>query len=104
MPADVVPLGQSLHRNVLASHLSDVDPGVVARLNQMGQNFIVHGADAVAAKQRALAALDGLISAQAAILSYADITLLTCFAFLSMLPFVSLLKRPPAGVKVAAGH
>ena len=95
---------QAVHRNVLTSHLGDVNPQVTARLEAMAQNFMARGADAVTAKQQALAALDGMVAQQGAVMSYGDITVLTSGVFLVMLPFVFLLKRPRPGVKVAMGH
>lgn len=95
---------QAVHRNVLTSHLSAVDPGVAARVQHLAQNFVAHGTDVATARQQALTALDGAVTAQGAILSYGDITLLTSGIFVCMLPFVLLLKRPQRGAKVSMGH
>jgi DHA2 family multidrug resistance protein len=90
-------------QNTLISHASPYDPAWQTRLNTLTKAFIARGADAVTANRQALTALYGVIGRQAGMLAYNRIFWIVGIAFLVIIPFLLLLKKPghfkpPAGL------
>ncbi|RYG02507.1 MAG: DHA2 family efflux MFS transporter permease subunit [Chitinophagaceae bacterium] len=80
------------HRSALVSHLNINDPAVQARINGLQQSFMAKGRTANDALKLAYASLDGMVSKQAAVLSYMDAFLYLGVMFLCCIPFVLLVK------------
>jgi DHA2 family multidrug resistance protein len=77
-------------RNTLVAHLTTSDPAVVARLRMM-QRGLGGGVDANTAMERALRALDGMVSGQAAMLGFDRAFLLGALLFIGAIPLVFML-------------
>ena len=69
---------------------------------QIRAGFMAAGADMVTATNRAYAALFGMISRQAAMVSFVGLFELLGFIFLALIPLVLLMKRPGGGAPVIA--
>ncbi|WP_373531277.1 DHA2 family efflux MFS transporter permease subunit [Vampirovibrio sp.] len=76
---------QNFHRSVLSEHISLYNPAVRAQIEGMAHHLQQQGTSIGMAKQQALAIMDGMLSQQAAVLSYADI-----FWFMGMVFVLSL--------------
>jgi DHA2 family multidrug resistance protein len=80
----------------LASHISEVNPQVIDRLN-MGQAALMQrGLDPITAKTMAAAQLGMTVYRQASVIAFDQMFLLAGIAFLFVLPLVIFLKRPAA--------
>ncbi len=85
-----------VHQNQL---VSNVTPGSLAAarfLRGMQANFYAHGADAVTASRKSLAAIYGLVQQHAAMLAFVEAFWLMAVVFLGMIPFVALLQYSKA--------
>ena len=75
---------EQFHSARIGESVTPFDPAVQARLDQLTQAFINHGADAVSAGQQALAALNNTVRREAFVMAYNDgfffvgAVLLTC--------------------------
>ncbi len=87
--------GATFARAALATGISDGRPEVMARLSATQAFLVQRGLDPVAAKQAAIAMIDGATRRQAMVLSFEKLFLLTGFLFLSALPFLWFLKVKP---------
>lgn len=95
----------ALHRNDLVLNYNLGNPALMHRLQGMTQGLMAKGADAFTARKQALAALDGLASQQAALLSFADAFLLIGLVFLAALPLVFFIRRKKGEAAVVSmGH
>lgn len=95
---------QAAHESVLAEKISEFSQATQERMQMLAAGFGSFG-DPVTARQQALAAMKGLIQAQAGVLSYADIFRYVGFAFIITLPVLLLLgKRPPQAAAPADAH
>ncbi len=80
-------------RHALAAHLTPENPLVVERLATLQAGFAARGGyDAATARQAALAALNGQIAQQAAVLSFEKVFFLSALLFLSVVPLLLFLK------------
>jgi len=80
-------------RHALIAHVTPENPVVGARLSQLQAGLAARGGfDAVTAKQAALAALNGEVTRQAAVLSFEKVFFLSALLFLSVLPLLLFLK------------
>jgi DHA2 family multidrug resistance protein len=86
---------QQFHQEVLASHLTPLDGGVLPTLNGMAANLVAHGASGSDAAVQALGQLYGLVQRQAAMLAVADTFWVLALVFLSMIPLVACLRVTP---------
>jgi DHA2 family multidrug resistance protein len=86
----------------LGEHVSMYDPSTQQMFLQMRGAFMAAGADMVTATNRAYAALFGMLSRQAAMVSFVGLFQLLGIVFLLLIPLVLLMKRPGAGAVVIA--
>ena len=86
---------QQFHQEVLVSHLTPLDGGVLPALNGMTANLVAHGASGSDAAVQALGQLYGLVQRQAAMLAVADTFWVLALVFLSMIPLVLCLRGAP---------
>jgi len=84
----------AIHRLSLVSHLAIGDPATDRRLAQLTQAMAAKGATPWEAPQRALGALEGLISRQASLLSYLDAYHLVALIAVGCIPLILLAGRP----------
>jgi DHA2 family multidrug resistance protein len=77
---------------LLTEHVTTMDPMALGRVDQITRGLISHGANAVVAKQQALWMLDRQIQAQASVLAFSRIYLLSGAILLLSLPLLFLFK------------
>ena len=95
----------ALHRNDLVANFSLHNSATMHRLQGISQGLMAKGMNAFTARKQALAALDGLASQQAALLSFADAFLLIGLVFLAALPLVFFIRRKKGEAAVVSmGH
>jgi MFS transporter, DHA2 family, multidrug resistance protein len=80
-------------RSVLGDHLASGDPGTIARVQMLTKGMMARGADQWTAHQRALALLDGQLYAQASVLSYSRIYVLSALMILVLIPLLLLVRH-----------
>ncbi|HEY4102348.1 MAG TPA: DHA2 family efflux MFS transporter permease subunit [Polyangiaceae bacterium] len=95
---------QAFHRSVLVEKMASSDPAVVDRIHMFTSGFMAKGAAVFDAQRQALAAMNGIVNREAAIMSFNDTFWATGVLILVFLPLVFLLGNPEKGVKVEAGH
>jgi DHA2 family multidrug resistance protein len=81
-----------VHRSDLVSKLDVSNPAVQQRVQAMQHNFILKGKSTADALKAAYASLEGIVTKQAAVLSYMDVFLYLSIMFLICVPFVLLVK------------
>ena len=86
---------------VLTTHLVNGDPATMERLNMITRGLESRGINALQAKQQALALMDASVTAQASVISFSKIYLLSGTTFLCALPLLLFWKhgrgRPMGG-------
>ncbi len=92
------------HRSVIAEKLASNGPGVLERLDVYTRAMMANGFPLDDARAKAHAMLDGIVSQQAAVMSFGDTFWATAALIVLTLPLVLLLGKPPAGAKVELGH
>ncbi len=85
---------QQKHINVLASHVTALNPQATEMMQGLQARFMASGSDAVTAQKQAYIAMFGLVRQQAAMLSFLDIFWLIAIVFLLMIPLVFIMKKP----------
>lgn len=95
---------EAFHRAVLVEKLGASDLEVLTRVQTLTHAFMARGVDAQQAHGQALSVLDQLVSAQAAVMSFADTFWAVALLVLLCLPLVLLLRKPESGTKVEMGH
>lgn len=83
-----------VYQNNLAGHVNPYNPVTQLRLAELQQAAIAKGLDPVTAKEAALAVLYGTVQRQAGMLAYNHIFWIIGLAFLVIVPFLLLLKKP----------
>jgi DHA2 family multidrug resistance protein len=78
----------------LAAHVNPYNPVTQLRLAEIEQAAIAKGVDAVTAHKTALAVLYGTVQRQAGMLAYNHIFWIIGIAFLVVIPFLIMLKKP----------
>jgi DHA2 family multidrug resistance protein len=86
---------QQSNHAVLAQHLNPYHPAFAQRFHGIQQGFIAHGINAWDARMKALAVLEGMVSQQAAMLSFERSFFLIGALFFLCLPLIFLLKAAP---------
>jgi DHA2 family multidrug resistance protein len=95
---------ESFHRTVLVEKVVQGGAYVEQRLGLMSAAFASNGFDPITSRQKAAGALDGLVTLQAAVMSFGDTFWATAVLVVAILPLVFLLGKPEKGIKVEAGH
>jgi DHA2 family multidrug resistance protein len=93
---------QQFHQEVIVSHLTPLDGGLVPTLNGMAANLVAHGSSGPDAVVQAQGLLYGLVQRQAAMLAVTDTFWILALVFLGMIPLVLCLRSsaPHAGAMV----
>ena len=81
-----------IHRSDLVSKLDINNPAVQQRVHGMQHSFMNKGMASDVALKSSYAALDGMVSKQAAVLSYMDVFFYLGMIFLVCVPFVMMVK------------
>lgn len=81
-----------VHRSNLVSKLDVNNPAVQQRVEVMQHSFINKGMSTANALKAAYASLEGMVTKQAAVLSYMDVFLYLSIMFLICVPFVLMVK------------
>jgi DHA2 family multidrug resistance protein len=77
---------------MLTEHIVNNDPAVLGRVNQIVQGLIAKGMNPILAKQQALMVLDKQVQAQASVLAFSRIYILSGIILLCSLPLLLLFK------------
>ena len=80
-------------RAILAEHLAMGDPGTLSRVDMLTRGMIGRGADAWTARQRALSLLDRELMAQASVIAYSRIYVLSAVLILALIPLLLLVRQ-----------
>jgi DHA2 family multidrug resistance protein len=77
-----------VEKAVLTDHVGSADPAALERLAALTRGLIARGADAAVAKQQALQVLDQQISAQASVLAFSRLYLVSGLLLVAALPLL----------------
>jgi DHA2 family multidrug resistance protein len=77
---------------LIGEHLTTMDPGTLGRLEGITRGLVAHGANPISAKQQALAILDHQLQAQASVLAFSRIYILSGVILLCSLPLLFLFR------------
>jgi MFS transporter, DHA2 family, multidrug resistance protein len=88
----------------LGQHVSVYDFGAQQTFLRLRGAFMAAGADVTTATARAYAAMFGMVSRQAAMVSFVGLFQLLGIIFLVLIPLVLLMKRPGHGGPVVGAH
>jgi DHA2 family multidrug resistance protein len=80
-------------RQVLGDHLAAGDPATISRVSQLTNGMIARGADPWTARQRALTLLDRQLTAQASVIAYSRIYMLSAMLILGLIPLLLLVRQ-----------
>jgi DHA2 family multidrug resistance protein len=91
-------------RAVMGDHVSATDPSALARVDMLKHAMMARGADAWTAQQRAMTILDSQLNAQASVISYSKIYMLSVVLILSLIPLLALVRigRSASGARMIA--
>jgi DHA2 family multidrug resistance protein len=92
------------YQTTLAAHTTPYTPAWQQKFYQLKQALIVSGIVVSEAEQSAFSIMYGLVRKQAAVLSFNRIFFIVGVAFLLIIPFLALLKRPSHQSKPTLGH
>ena len=96
---------QKVEKAVLGESVGAYGAETVARLDAVTRGLVARGVDAATAKQQALAVLDRQIAAQASVMAFSKIYLLSGILLLCALPLLLLFKTGKArGLGPGAAH
>jgi DHA2 family multidrug resistance protein len=79
-------------RAVMGDHVTLTDPGSLARVDMLKHAMMARGADAWTAQQRALSILSRQLDAQASVISYSKIYMLSALLILALIPLLALVR------------
>ena len=82
----------AMEKSVLTAHIVAGDPSVLARLSMMARGLIARGVDPASAKAGALALLDRQVTAQATVLAFSKIYLISGILLVAALPVLLLFR------------
>jgi len=88
-------------RAILAEHISVGDAATMSRIEMLTRALVARGADPWTARARALEILDGQLMAQASVIAYSRIYILSAALILALIPLLVLIRhtRPSAGTQ-----
>jgi DHA2 family multidrug resistance protein len=90
--------------NRLGEDITVLNPQAQSMWEGLRQTWLGAGSGPGLADQQATASMFGIVSRQAALLSFVQLFVLLSLIFLAMLPFLFVMKRPPRGAKAEMGH
>jgi DHA2 family multidrug resistance protein len=91
-------------RAVLAEHVVAGDPDTMARLDLISRGLAAKGMNGLAAKQQALAILERQVNAQASVLAFSKIYLLSGILLMAALPVLLLFKTGKGRGSMGPAH
>ena len=80
-------------RQVLGDHIVAGDPVAMTRLNALTNAMVARGADIWTARQRALMLIDRQLTAQASVIAYSRIYVLSALLILGLIPLLLLVRQ-----------
>jgi len=80
-------------RSTLAEHVSSTDAVSLARLQGLTRAMMARGADVWMARRQALTILDSQVTAQASVIAYSRIYMLSALLILSLIPLLVLVRQ-----------
>ena len=83
---------QTESKQLLTEHVTTMDPTSLGRLDQITRGLMARGMNPLLAKQQALMVLDRQISAQASVLAFSKIYMLSGIILLCSLPLLFLFR------------
>jgi DHA2 family multidrug resistance protein len=91
-------------RAVMGDHVTSTDAGSLARVELLKRAMMARGADAWTAQQRALSLLNRQLDAQASVISYSKIYMLSALLILALIPLLALVRvgRSASGTQLIA--
>jgi len=92
MITTIVARRPQLHQEVLVTHLTPLDGGLLPTLNGLAANLVAHGATSPDAAVQAQGLLYGLVQRQATMLAMADTFWILALIFLGLIPLVLCLR------------
>jgi DHA2 family multidrug resistance protein len=91
-------------KQLLTEHVTTMDPASLGRLEQITRSLMAHGMNASLAHQQALTVLDRQIGAQASVLAFSKMYVLSGLALLLALPLLFLFRTGKGRGAMAAAH
>ncbi|HET8653921.1 MAG TPA: DHA2 family efflux MFS transporter permease subunit [Longimicrobiaceae bacterium] len=88
----------------LAEHITLFDAGTTERLAAIARGMMARGMPEGSARQAAVAALDGIVTRQAAMIAIERVFLLFGVAFLIALPLLLMMRKTRGGAGAGAAH
>jgi DHA2 family multidrug resistance protein len=82
----------AMKKAMLTEHITNIDPASLGRLQQITQGLIARGTNPLLAKQQALMIIDKQIQAQASVLAFSRIYLISGAILVGALPLLLLFK------------
>jgi DHA2 family multidrug resistance protein len=95
---------QQKHMNYLSADVNMYNPLAQRSLQNFENMMRAQGSGPVVAQHQGYIMLSGMLQRQAAILSYLDVFFMLCMIFVSILPLILIMKRPPKGAARVAAH
>jgi MFS transporter, DHA2 family, multidrug resistance protein len=88
-------------RAILAEHIAVGDPVTMNRVDMLTRALVARGADQWTAHARAFEILDGQLMAQASVIAYSRIYILSAALILALIPLLVLIRhtKPSGGVQ-----
>ncbi len=100
----MVARNQQQNINLLGAHVNAYDPQARAAIEGIRNSLMAQGADITSATHQAYGVAFGLVQQQAAIVAFLNVFRLLGIIFLSVLPFLLLMKRPTSRRRGPAAH
>ncbi|HEX5315080.1 MAG TPA: MFS transporter, partial [Candidatus Kapabacteria bacterium] len=95
-----------INRVGIISHLSQYSFATQQRLNMLTHGFMAKGSTAYVAKERAYAALEGLVTQQTMLKSFLDVFVFVTIFFVLCLPLILTIRKgnAPVSAEMASAH
>jgi drug resistance transporter, EmrB/QacA subfamily len=93
---------ENQHRARLVENINEYNPAFTQMLSNLSANFQMHGFDAATAQQQAMKMIEGMVTVQSTILSFADIFRAVAILFALALPLVFLLGKRTSAQPIEA--
>jgi len=95
-----------INRVGIISHISQYGFATQQRLNMLTQGFMAKGSTAYVAKERAYAALEGLVARQTMLKSFLDVFIFVTIFFVLCLPLILTIRKghAPVSAEMASAH